>query len=300
MKNIFAAFFSFSRVERLGITVVSFCITVVLIIRVTLDYWVHPQVPDPAVQARLDNAYASWLAAEAAGISTQNGTDSSAVTIASPFAFDPNTLDSEGFIRLGIPPNAVKGLLNWRRKGKHFYKADDLKPLYNLPEKTFNQIAPYVAIAESSLRSVYTREFKKGYPPVPDIIDLNTADSSLLDRGINGIGATLAHKIVERRTALGGFVSSQQLLEIYRFPDTSFRKIQSHLKIDLNTVHKMGLNTVSLERLKAHPYIGEKTAKNILLYRQGIKTYQRIEQLREVPLMNEEIYRKIAPYFVVD
>ena len=39
---------------------------------------------------------------------------------------------------------------------------------------------------------------------------------------------------------------------------------------------------------------------NIILYRNALKRFDNITQLRQVPLMNEEIYRKIAPYLVVD
>ncbi|MBS1783775.1 MAG: helix-hairpin-helix domain-containing protein, partial [Bacteroidetes bacterium] len=60
------------------------------------------------------------------------------------------------------------------------------------------------------------------------------------------------------------------------------------------------LNTATLHELKSHPYIGEKMAQHIILYRDGLGHYTEIEQLRQVPLMNEEIYRKIAPYFVLE
>jgi DNA uptake protein ComE-like DNA-binding protein len=41
-------------------------------------------------------------------------------------------------------------------------------------------------------------------------------------------------------------------------------------------------------------------AKNILLLRKGLNKYENIGQLRQVPLMNEEKYRKIAAYCTID
>jgi len=43
------------------------------------------------------------------------------------------------------------------------------------------------------------------------VIDLNGVDSATLVR-LRGIGPTLAHKIIDRRAALGGFVQHEQLL----------------------------------------------------------------------------------------
>ncbi len=259
-----------------------------------MSLWAHPDELDAAQQQRLLLAYNDWKAKNKSGITS---VDSGFPTDASLFAFDPNTLDSAGFIRLGMPERAVKGLLNWRRHNKYFYKPEDLKPLYNLPEEVYARLEPYIQIQE---KAPYGKPgFTSSFTPIPDVIDLNTADTTLLDRGVPGIGAVLAHKIFQRRVALGGFIRHEQLLEVYRFPDTTFRRIKEKLRINAGEVRKMDLNTTTLAQLTAHPYIGDKLAANILLYKEGIKHYESIEQLRQVPLMNEEIYRKIAPYFRV-
>lgn len=199
-----------------------------------------------------------------------------------------------------MPIRAVRSLLNWRSHNKHFYKPEDLKPLYNLPEDVYARLAPYIRIEGNRPYASQTSfASTNSFPAIPSIIDLNTADSATLDRGVPGIGATLAHKIVQRRIALGGFIRHEQLLEVYKFPDSTFQNMKGKLRINPTAVKKMDLNSATLAQLSAHPYIGEKTAKNILLFKEGVKRYESIEQLRQVPLMNEEIYRKIAPYFSV-
>ena len=301
MKQLVTAFFSYSRVERLGIAGMGIVFMLVIIIRCTLALWVHPAGADSAQQAKMAAAYNTWKLKEDSLKPAFSNAGTGQATIAGElFVFDPNTLDSAGFIRLGMPVKAIKGLLNWRRKGKHFYKSEDLKPLYNLPEETYARLAPYIRIAGREEDQSRKWSNNNSFPAIPAIINLNTADSALLDRVINGIGALLAHKIIARRTALGGFMKHEQLLEVYRFPDTTFQMMKEKLRIDISDVQKMNLNTATLARMSAHPYVGEKTAKNILLYKEGVGHYDRVEQLREVPLMNEEIYRKIAPYFVVD
>jgi DNA uptake protein ComE-like DNA-binding protein len=299
MKQWLTSYFTFTRVERLGLAALTILLILLIIIRCTISLWSHSSLTNPETTARLNKAWLDYRAREDSLRLVYNGDNSLIPASASLFAFDPNTLDSEGFIRLGMPARAVKGLLNWRRHGKHFYKAEDLKPLYNLPPEMYARLEPYIRIREEEQPFV-SQWPRNPYPAIPEVIDLNSADTTLLDRGINGIGATLARKIVQQRTALGGYYRHEQLLEIYRFPDSTYQRLKAKLRIDPSVIKRMNLNTVDLPRLSSHPYIGERTGKNILMYREGIRRYDRIEQLREVPLMNEEIYRKIAPYFTVE
>lgn len=210
------------------------------------------------------------------------------------FPFDPNTIDSISCMKLGLRAKTVHMLLNWRRKGKVFYQKEDLKPLYTLKEEDYNRLAPFVSITSIAPKPGFS--FPKE-APIPAFIELNKTDSATLVR-LNGIGPTLAHKIIARRDALGGFLKHEQLMEVYRFSDTVFKMLKEKLLIKLEQVKKLSLNQSTLEQLKAHPYIGEKVAKNILLFREGLGKFENVEQLRQVPLMNEEIYRKIAPYFI--
>lgn len=294
MKQMIAAWLRYSRAERIGIGVLSLLLTLLLIIRCAMHCWVHPPGQSLHDERRLLAAYEAWQARESAARTARAGIGEAQVAT-SLFYFDPNTLDSEGFLRLGMTPRVVRGLMNWRRKGKHFYKPEDLKPLYNLPPETYARLAPFISIAGTSEHggNFYATV------PAPEFIDLNTADSATLDRFVPGIGAVLAHKIVARRQALGGFLRHEQLLEVYRFPDSTFQKLKQQLRIDPASVRKLDISTATVSQLTAHPYIGEKLAGNIVLYREGIGGYQQVEQLRQVPLMNEEIYRKIAPYLTV-
>ncbi|XZF14011.1 helix-hairpin-helix domain-containing protein [Chitinophagaceae bacterium MMS25-I14] len=215
------------------------------------------------------------------------------------FAFDPNTVDSTAMRQLGFAARTAHLLINWRLKGKHFYSKEDLRSLYTLTAEQYQTLEPYIQIAESS-RPSYTREYQPFQRvAIPDIIDLNHTDSAMLER-LNGIGPTLAHKIIERRKALGGFNSITQLQEIYRFPDTVFRQLSAKFIIHKQDVQRIALNSCNIEELVRHPYVGEKMAKNILLLRQGLGRFENVEQLRQVPLMNEENYRKIAPYFTAE
>lgn len=297
MKDAIKNFISFTRTEQRGIIALGVIIALLLSVRITMKFWVKPPSNNATPQL-----LAAWNDFKI------NHTDHAMdeVAVIAPenirlFTFDPNTLDSTGFITIGLRPKTTHMLLNWRRKGKIFYKKEDLKPLYTLTEAEYNRIVPFIAINNNNHSAFNNNKYPSFYKdePLPATIDLNKADSSLIVR-LRGIGPTLAHKIVTRRNALGGFIKHEQLLELYKFPDTVFAMLKEKLVINPASVRKIKLNTASEDEMKTHPYIGEKVAKNIILYREGLKKFNNIGELRQVPLMNEEIYRKIAPYFTLD
>lgn len=279
----------FSRLERQGLLVLMGIILILLTMRMSLHYFVQPSGPLLAD---------SQMLAAIQSIDTSRYKAGTSLPV-SLFAFDPNTLDSEGFIRLGLAPRTVKGLMNWRRHGKIFYKKEDFAALYNLTQEEYERLSPYMVIsarrADDGPREFGGVTFAAKTTPAAGSVDINSVDSQRLI-SMKGIGAATAHHILEKRRVLGGFLREAQLNEIFPpLPDS----VKGYFSVNPVGVEKMNLNTVTLERLRQHPYIGEKMGKNILLLREGLKQFSSVEQLRQVPLMNEEKYRKIAPYFTV-
>jgi DNA uptake protein ComE-like DNA-binding protein len=290
------SYLKFSSIERRGITALLVIILILLITRFTMPMWVRS--PQNIENKELLAAWSKYKAEHTASRNNSYAGDDVAPK-GNLFPFDPNTLDSIGFVSLGLRPNTVHLLLNWRRKGKTFYKKEDLKPLYTLKEEDYQRLEPFITISSSFSSQSHNREYENSYEPLPATIDLNTTDSSMLVR-LEGIGPVLAHKIVEKRKALGGFLKHEQLTEVYPFPDSTFKMLREKMAINPQAVHKLRLNTATEQELRTHPYIGEKIAKNIILLRDGLKGFSNLEQLRQVPLMNEENYRKIAPYCTLE
>jgi DNA uptake protein ComE-like DNA-binding protein len=291
MKSIFNSFFNFSRKEQFGIIGLIFLICLILGISFFIRNFIEPKTN--INEEKLNIAWQKLQSQQKIEITN----DTISASISEPFYFDPNTIDSMGLIQLGLSAKTTRYLINWRNKGKHFYQKEDLKPLYSLSESDYNRLAPYIHIKESVGSNKYTAYAKLA--PLPAHINLNKTDSATLVR-LNGIGPILAHKILERRRSLGGFLRHEQLLEIFKFPDSTYHYLKEKLSINPLEIERIKLNTCSEEQLAQHPYIGQQMAKNILLLRKGLNKYENIGQLRQVPLMNEEKYRKIAAYCTID
>ncbi|HTN46941.1 MAG TPA: helix-hairpin-helix domain-containing protein [Flavipsychrobacter sp.] len=296
MKNIISSWQHYSKTERIGITALVMLSIFFLVLRFTMDSFVSPTralQEDPA----LTDAW-SVFQMQHTDKTESELKDQDLFLHATLFPFDPNTLDSNGFTKLGLRAKTTHLLLNWRRKGKVFYKKEEFRELYTLREDEYARLSPYITISHNFSPSK-TEYAKKMYIPAPESVDINTTDVAALVK-LRGIGPFFAQKIIERRDALGGYLRHEQLLEAYRFPDTTFEMLKGKLVIQPGAVRKINLNTANEEQLQRHPYIGQKMAKNILLYRDAMKRFEKIEQLRQVPLMNEEIYRKIAPYLIIE
>lgn len=297
MKEFFKSFAHFSSRERKGISILLLLILLVIGFNASLRFWVKPK--DNKVDANLETAIKAYIATHSIPNDENNFiAEKEAIPTGELFPFDPNTIDSAGLIRLGLRPITTHMLLNWRRKGKVFYKKEDLKTLYTLKAAEFERLAPYILI-QTTNQDKYTDNFYVKQPPLPEHLDLNTIDSNTLVR-LPGIGPYISHKIIEKRKALGGFVKIEQLKEVFHFSDTVYHVLKNKFIISTKMVRKFKLNSASISELETHPYISEKMAKNIIMYREGLKGFTNIEQLKQVPLMNEEIYRKIAPYFVIE
>lgn len=285
-------YFRFTKAQANGSLVLLLLIVIALITNWAIPHFISPNIE--STDSSIAKAFSEFEQEQLALNALKN--PSSKVSEKTLFAFDPNTIDSNGCLALGLRPKTIHLFLNWRRKGKIFRTKDDFKQVYTLTEEEYNQLQPFINIQQQS--TTEQPFFNKTQRSIPDKIAINTTDSATLVL-LRGIGPTLAHKIIQKRNALGGFHKLEQLIEVYKFPDTTWAMLAEKLIIDGSKINKLNLNTSSLEELSKHPYVGEKIAQNIILLRQGLKRFEKLEQLRQVPLMNEEIYRKIAPYFTL-
>lgn len=221
------------------------------------------------------------------------------------FTFDPNEASYDDFILLGLKPNVARQIINYRNTGARFRKPDDFSKIYALSEHDFERLRPYIKInATSKGHSNYVTksdsikpQHKTYIPKTNHPIDVNNADKETWMKQ-KGIGEGFANRIISYREKLGGFVEKEQLKEVYGLPDSTYQNIFPFLNIDKEVVTKINVNLATFEELSQHPYIGKKIAENIVKLRNDLGKYNKIEDLRMLPLINEEKYRKIAKYLI--
>ena len=224
--------------------------------------------------------------------------------------FDPNLADAATLTSLGFRPWIAERIINYRDAGGKFNKKEDLRKIYGLSEEMYQKVYNYIDLPEKETVGAAPRT-----PPVTSIsnpeksfkekvekavtINLNTADTTQLKR-LQGVGSTFAARIIKYRDLLGGFVDTSQYAEVYGLPSEVILSLQ-HPTVTLDTVgvRKINLNTADEKLLAAHPYISFKIAKAIVEHRKNYGAYTKIEDVKEVYLIDEDLFAKIARYLVI-
>ena len=224
------------------------------------------------------------------------------------FYFDPNSITGTEWKRLGLRDKTIKTIENYRSKGGRFYKPEDLQRIYGLHNDEYEKLKPYIKIESNtpkankeSVSSVPKDEIQPSKISVPrySIIDVNNADTTAFI-SLPGIGSKLATRIITFREKLGGFYSIEQIGETYGLPDSTFQKIKQWLKLDNPSVKKININTATIDEMKAHPYIKYTLANPIVTYRNEHGSFSKVEDIKKVMVVTDEIYKKIAPYLTID
>jgi len=223
------------------------------------------------------------------------------------FYFNPNIITGSEWKRLGLRDKTIKTIENYRSKGGHFYKPEDLQKIYGLHNDEYERLKPYIKIGSNASKTneVFVSPVPKDeIPPSKtytsrySIIDVNTADTTAFI-SLPGIGSKLAARIITFREKLGGFYSVEQIGETYGLPDSTFQKINQYLKLDNSAVKKININTATVDEMKAHPYIKYSLANPIITYRNEHGSFSKVEDIKKVMVVTDEIYKKIAPYLAV-
>lgn len=217
------------------------------------------------------------------------------------FPFDPNTADSTQLLRLGLQPWQVRNIYKYRAAGGHYTRPSDFARLYGLTAKQYKELEPYIRISTDYRPAKEMVANDPGYSKdtvryprkitLQQRIAINNADTTLLKR-IPGIGTYYAKKIVDYRERLGGFVSLKQLKEIDGFPESTLQ----YMCIPDGGVRKIKVNKLTLNQLKAHPYINFYQARDIIEYRRLRGPLTNIDDLKFLPDFTPDVIERLRPY----
>lgn len=301
-------FLFFSRGQQIGIIVLLVLIAAVVALDVLLPRLVAPHddmhESDSAFVAQVaafeqslrDKPKPVWQSPFEARHKEPKQTDFDTPTRLAPFDFDPNTLDSTEFVRMGFKPYDVRRIMSFRRKGKQFRTAEFFVEFCRLEPEEAEKLLPHVLIAAVAPAKTDTTAQKPRKAYVH--IELNAADTTELQR-MPGIGSGRAKQIVGYRRQLGGFAHVGQLLEINNFPQEVFDKIAPYLSVNQTLIEKIQINKASVERLKKHPYIDFYQAKAIYELRRTRGTLHNIDELKTLKERKEfdgYDFDRLAPY----
>lgn len=212
-----------------------------------------------------------------------------------PEAFDPNELDSSGFVAIGLSPKQASSVIRYRERLGRFRSKEDVAKVRVISPELFEKWEPHICIRGNTVQAeAPKREFTGSGGRKLPAMDLNTSDTIRLME-LPMIGSGRARAIVKYREWLGGFIRVEQLREIRAIPDSVYSVIREKLICDSIPYRKLEINRLSYDSLK-HPYLSKQLARLIVNYRDQHGHFRGTEELLRLPLADAEILRKLAPY----
>lgn len=240
-------------------------------------------------------------------------TKEEAVKILRPFDFDPNTLDEEGWIKMGFTPKQFQQINNYRKKGGNFKVSADVKKMYCISDVEFEIIEPFINIRKNSKithkgrvsrdQAITNTNYKKISKPIAkkafkySITELNSADSISLVENLN-LKPWIALRVVKYGNLLGGYYDKVQLLEVYGFSEKYYQKIETFIEVDSLLIKRININDVAFKQLLKHPYFDYETTKLIFNSKPKTKdkTYADYFDFKQRTGISDSLSTKIRHY----
>jgi DNA uptake protein ComE-like DNA-binding protein len=258
-------------------------------------YWFTRQPIDYSQDSvRLDSLLAKWK---------WDTIDTSVQKQIRLFAFNPNNVSKEELYTLGFSDYLAKRFLNYRAKGGKFIIKSDLRKLYGMDTALYRKLYPFISLPQSKpALEMSTRNNRKTDSTKVrfEKADINIADTAQLIK-VYGIGKKLSERIVKYRNRLGGFISMNQLNEVYGLDSAVIGNLTKKFIVEPNFVpYQLSLNSASEKELGTHPYLSFKLAKAIVAYRFQHGKFTNADDLTQIQLMTETDLKKLKPYLTIN
>jgi competence protein ComEA len=289
----------FSRKETNGFLILLPLVMLILFSEPLYRLWLSNQADDfTKDEQKLDSLIAAWDKPDDS-VNTEP-LNFPTISSAELKPFDPNKTSVEELQKLGFSKNLSTRIAHYRQKGGVFRVKSDLMKIYGMDSSLYVQLHAYILLPE------YYEKVKKDVAQFTSpgekknlTFDINTADTTQL-KNINGIGSTLAKRIIKFRDGLGGFISLGQLNEVYGLDSTVINRLNHASYVDKNfEPKKINMNAADEKMLSDHPYIKRMIAKAIVAYRFQHGTFKTVNDIRNIQVIGSSEADKLAPYLKV-
>jgi DNA uptake protein ComE-like DNA-binding protein len=283
-------YFEYHKGERIGVLSLIILILIVLLIKFSLPYIISSETTDYSIYEQKILQWEKEL----------NQKEESQVATIESFYFDPNSIDSIGFRKLGLTKWQTKTILNYRNKGGKFHTKNDFKKMYGLGDSTYQRLSPYLTLSNQKKEEKPSKKIKT------HLFSFNPNTISFDSMLILGLPNKTAAQIVGYRNKGGRFFKKENLLKIYSVDSNLYERIKPFVQIpkqkkenqeyksDTNYIKKtllIELNSADTLDLQQLYGIGPEFARNIVKYRELLGGYLNKTQLKEVYGMTEERFQ---------
>lgn len=265
---------SFTRSQQVGLLML--CIIVVALQMVVFLY--RPSVSEPTTEEL------RWLALQKEVDNQKN------IQLQEKqrkfYRFNPNFIDDFKGYQLGMSVAEIDRLLDFRKTGKFVNSAAEFQKVTGVSDSLLAALAPRFKFPDWVEKAQAKKLSKSSDKTSIPKIDINQATAEELI-AIRGIGPALSERILKMRTALGAFVSMEQMSDVWGLSPEVVDEIKKRFFVEGNAeVKKIRINEASLKELSAFPYFRYPVSKEIVAYRSmhgSIKSKEDLEKIKNLP-----------------
>lgn len=288
--NTIKGYFKFTREQRKGLIVLFGIIVILQLVYFFVDFNViQKQYPDKEKWLSLQSEI------DAAKLETSSG-------LSKMHSFNPNFISDYKGYKLGMSVQEIDRLLTFRKNNKFVNSAKEFQNVTKVSDSLLNAIAPYFKFPDwvshkkdfAAYKNFSNTTFAKKEKIVQTDINLATKEDLIK---IFGIGEAISTRILSQKEKLGGFVSMEQLKEVWGLSPEVIMNLNTHFVVlKLPNLNKIDVNNASLKELSQFFYFKYDLARQIVKYRSMNGNFENIEDLIKIKAFPVEKAKIIGLY----
>ena len=218
------------------------------------------------------------------------------------YPFNPNFITDYKGYKLGMSVAEIDRLLAFRKENKYVNSAKDFQIVTKVSDSLLNAISPYFKFPDwvnnKKEFAAYKKQDNTAFAKKEKIaiIDINQATQEDLIK-IYGIGEAISIRILKFKESLGGFVSMEQMNDIWGLSPEVIENLNTHFKVSaLPKLKKIDINNASIKELSEFPYFKYPISKNIVTFRSMNGDFKNSDDLTKIKGMSIEKANIIVLY----
>lgn len=273
------SYFKFTKEQRTGIFFLFLVIVVMQLVCFFVDFSaVSKEYPEKQ----------KWLSLQSEMDSLKMDAKNSKPKI---YLFNPNFITDYKGYKLGMSVQEIDRLLAFRKENKYVNSPKEFQNVTKVSDSLLHVMAPYFKFPDWVNNKKHNTKFKE-YTLYQNqafakkekivLIDINQATKEDLVK-IYGIGDAISIRILKQKELLGGFVSMEQMKEVWGLSPEVIENLNTHFKVSIvPDFKKIDINNASLKELAQFYYFRYSLAKEIVTYRSMKGNIKNIEDLTKI------------------
>lgn len=223
------------------------------------------------------------------------------------FQFNPNEITQKEWQSLGFSEKQAQSIVKFRAKGFVFKQKSDLKKLYVVDEKKYQQLKPFIVLPKQTLKKEEQYQYRilllSSEQPVYEGLEeygqvfYKKVDSIYKYYSINYSNWNIANQQLDLLKAKGKdqvFIAKlPSNFQVYPIK----QKETTIKKVELKSIELNSADTTELKKLKG---IGSYYASKIIKYRNRLGGFYSVSQLNEVYGIKPEVLEENKAVLIVD